>query len=62
MAWSGQIYPERYMQTVAEDTPAEKRKESYKLVEEFLLYLAKNLIFGAQTNYETAKSCKDRKI
>lgn len=58
MAWSGQIYPERYMQTVAEDTPAEKRKESYKLVGGVSTYLAKNLIFGAQINYETANLAK----
>jgi len=58
MTWSGLIYPERYLLSVADDRPAEKRKESYKLVGGISTYLANNLLLGAQINYETANLAK----
>ncbi len=58
MAWSGLIYPERYLINLAGDRPSEKRKESYKLNGGFSSYLTNNLIFGAKINYEAAGYAK----
>lgn len=58
MTWSGLIYPERYLLSVADDRPANKRKESYKLTGGFSSPIADNLLFGLQINYETADLAK----
>jgi hypothetical protein len=58
MRYSGLIYPERYLLSVANDNPAEKRKESYKLNGGFATPITKNLFFGFQINYETANMSK----
>ena len=58
MRYSGLIYPERYLLTVANDIPAEKRKESYKLNGGFATPISNNLLFGFQINYETANMSK----
>lgn len=58
MTNSGLIYPERYLMNVANDNPAEKRKESYKLNGGFATPIAKKLLFGFQINYETANMAK----
>ena len=58
MTWSGLINPERYLLSVADDRPADKRKESYKLTGGFSSPIADNLLFGLQINYETADLAK----
>lgn len=62
MTWSGLIYPERYLMLVADDRPAVKAKESYKLSGGFSSPLSQNLIFGLQVNYETAMLAKRKDL
>lgn len=62
MAWSGLIYPERYLYTVGDDRPSNKTKESYKLSGGFSSNLSKSLLFGARINYETAMAAKLRDL
>lgn len=58
MTWSGLIYPERYLLSVADDRPAEKAKESYKLSGGISTPVTKNLFVGMLLNYETANLAK----
>jgi len=58
MTSSGLIYPERYLLSVADNRPAEKRKESYQLSGGFSSPITSNFIFGMQINYETANLAK----
>lgn len=58
MTHSGLIYPNRYMLTVADDRPAEKRRESYNLSGGLSAPLARDLRFGLQINYETGNLAK----
>lgn len=62
MAWSGLIYPERYLMTVGNDVPAQKMKESYKLKGGLSAPLLPKLNFGLQVNYETAMMAKRRDL
>lgn len=62
MTWSGLIYPERYLTTVAEDRPAEKAKESYKLQGGFSSPITEKLHLGLQVNYETAMMTKRKDL
>ncbi len=62
MTWSGLIYPERYLLTVADDRPAEKAKESYKLSGGISTPLTKNLFIGMLINYETANLAKRKDL
>lgn len=62
MTWSGLIYPERYLNTVADDRPAEKANESYKLSGGFSSPLSEKLFFGLQINYETAMLAKRKDL
>ena len=58
MTHSGLIYPERYLLTVADDRPAEKRRESYNLSGGFSIPITNDFRFGFQINYETANLAK----
>ena len=62
MTWSGLIYPERYLNSVADDRPAEKANESYKLSGGFSSPLSEKLFFGLQINYETAMMTKRKDL
>jgi hypothetical protein len=62
MTWSGLIYPERYLMLVADDRPAVKSKESYKLTGGLSLPLHENLFFGLQINYEAAMLAKRKDL
>jgi hypothetical protein len=61
-AWSGLIYPERYLLSVANDSPADLVKESYKLSGGISTPLAKDLFIGLLVNYETADAAKRRDL
>lgn len=58
MTHSGLIYPERYLLTVADDRPAEKRKESYNFSGGFSVPVTNALRFGLLINYEAANLAK----
>ncbi len=62
MTWSGLIYPERYLLTVAEDIPAEKLKESYLISSGVSAPIIKNLLFGLKFNYEVANLAKRKDL
>ena len=62
MTWSGLIYPERYLLTVADDIPAEKAKESYLISSGVSAPIAKNLLFGFKFNYEVANLAKRKDL
>ncbi|MFA5712814.1 MAG: DUF6850 family outer membrane beta-barrel protein [Bacteroidales bacterium] len=62
MAWSGNIYPERYLMGVGNDVAAQKRKESYKLKGGLSVPILPKLNFGLQVNYETAMMAKRRDL
>lgn len=62
MTWSGLIYPERYLMLVADDRPAVKAKESYKLSGGISTPLYENLFFGLQINYEAAMLAKRKDL
>ena len=62
MTWSGLINPERYLLLVADDIPAEKAKESYKISSGFSTPLAKNLLLGVTFNYEVANLSKRKDL
>ena len=61
-SYSGLIYPERYLLSVANDRPADLVKESYKLSGGISLPLAEDLFFGLQINYETADAAKRKDL
>ncbi|MCK9304004.1 MAG: hypothetical protein PHP30_02400 [Bacteroidales bacterium] len=62
MTWSGLIYPERYLLTVADDIPAEKVKESYLISSGFSAPIVKNLLLGFKFNYEVANLAKRKDL
>lgn len=62
MTNSGLIYPNRYLLTVADDRPSEKRKESYNLSGGVSAPITKDLRFGLQINYEAANLAKMRDL
>ncbi len=62
MTWSGQIYPERYMVSVADDNPTEKTKESYKLAGGISTPLFDKMLFGFKINYEVANLAKRKDL
>ncbi|MCK9303999.1 MAG: hypothetical protein PHP30_02425 [Bacteroidales bacterium] len=61
-SWSGLIYPERYLLSVANDRPADLVKESYKLSGGISTQLTEDLFFGLQINYETADAAKRKDL
>lgn len=62
MTWSGLINPERYMLLLANDIPAEKAKESYKISGGFSTPLTKNLLLGVKLNYEVGNLTKRKDL
>ncbi len=61
-SYSGLIYPERYLLSVANDRPADLVKESYKLSGGISMPVAEDLFFGLQINYETADAAKRKDL
>lgn len=60
--WSGLIYPERYLLSIANDNPGDFVKESYKLSGGISTPIANNLFIGMLINYETALAAKRRDL